>query len=60
MPVRELARKLALRPEPLAVSAISTSAGGRRPAAFSGHSTRLTFGPLKLSRKPASIHSLGS
>ena len=52
-PVGELARKLALRPEPLAANVISRSGGGNNPAARSGHSIRLTLRSLKLSRKPA-------
>src|SRR5207237_140366 len=59
-PRSERARKLALRPSPLDARTISTSGGGSRSPAFSGHSIRLTFRPLKLSRNPASLHSLGS
>jgi hypothetical protein len=59
-PRGEDAVQLAMRPAPLVAMWISTSAGGSRPAARSGHSTRVTVVPPKLSRKPASVHSLGS
>ena len=60
LPVSVCASRLMLRPSGRISKIISTSAGGSKPAACSGHSTRQILLPSNSSLKPALSHSPAS